>query len=262
MNNGLVSIIMPSYNTANYISESINSVINQSYKNWELIVVDDCSTDNTDEVIKDFLKDSRIKYLKNKENSGAAISRNKALRIAKGEWIAFLDSDDLWSHKKLEKQIKFMEQNNYNFSYTKYGEIDEQGNNLNIEISGPKKITKFGMYNYCWLGCLTVMYNREKIGLIQIKDIKKNNDYAMWLKICKKENCYLYPYSLALYRKRNGSISRQSYLKLIKWHYKLFREIDNRNILSSLILTMRNLSFGVIKKIFYRKQLKNGLNKV
>lgn len=250
MNNGLVSIIMPSYNTANYISESINSVINQSYKNWELIVVDDCSTDNTDEVIKDFLKDSRIKYLKNKENSGAAISRNKALRIAKGEWIAFLDSDDLWSHKKLEKQIKFMEQNNYNFSYTKYGEIDEQGNNLNIEISGPKKITKFGMYNYCWLGCLTVMYNREKIGLIQIKDIKKNNDYAMWLKICKKENCYLYPYSLALYRKRNGSISRQSYLKLIKWHYKLFREIDNRNILSSLILTMRNLSFGVIKKYF------------
>ena len=134
MNNGLVSIIMPSYNTANYIGESINSVINQSYKNWELIIVDDCSTDNTDEVIKDFLKDSRIKYLKNKENSGAAISRNKALRMAKGEWIAFLDSDDLWNHKKLEKQIKFMEQNKYNFSYTKYREIDEQGNNLNIEI--------------------------------------------------------------------------------------------------------------------------------
>ena len=262
MNNGLVSIIMPSYNTANYIGESINSVINQSYKNWELIIVDDCSTDNTDEVIKDFLKDSRIKYLKNKENSGAAISRNKALRMAKGEWIAFLDSDDLWNHKKLEKQIKFMEQNKYNFSYTKYREIDEQGNNLNIEISGPKKITKFRMYNYCWLGCLTVMYNRKKIGLIQIKDIKKNNDYAMWLKICKKENCYLYPNSLALYRKRNGSISSQSYLKLIKWHYKLFREIDNRNILSSLILTMRNLSFGVIKKIFYRKQLKSELNKV
>ena len=262
MNNRLVSIIMPSYNTANYIGESINSVINQSYKNWELIIVDDCSTDNTDEVIKDFLKDSRIKYLKNKENSGAAISRNKALRMAKGEWIAFLDSDDLWNHKKLEKQIKFMEQNKYNFSYTKYREIDEQGNNLNIEISGPKKITKFRMYNYCWLGCLTVMYNRKKIGLIQIKDIKKNNDYAMWLKICKKENCYLYPNSLALYRKRNGSISSQSYLKLIKWHYKLFREIDNQNIFNSSILTMRNLSFGIIKKIFYRKQLKNGLNKV
>lgn len=257
MNNGLVSIIMPSYNTGNYISESINSVINQSYKNWELIIVDDCSTDNTDEIIKDFLKDSRIKYLKNKENSGAAISRNKALRMAKGEWIAFLDSDDLWKHKKLEKQIRFMEQNNYNFSYTKYGEIDEYGNNLNIEISGPKKITKFKMYSYCWPGCLTVMYNRKKIGLIQIKDIKKNNDYAMWLKVCKKENCYLYPFSLALYRKRNGSISRQNYLKLIKWHYKLFRECDNQNELNSLVLTIRNLSFGVIKKIFYKKKLKN-----
>lgn len=260
MNNGLVSIIMPSYNTANYISESINSVINQSYKNWELIIVDDCSTDNTDEVIKDFLKDSRIKYLKNKENSGAAISRNKALKIAKGEWIAFLDSDDLWEDKKLEKQIKFMKENNYNFSYTKYKEIDERGNDLDIEISGPKKITKLGMYNYCWPGCLTVMYNKEKIGLVQIKDIKKNNDYAMWLKICKKENCYLYPYSLALYRKRRGSISRQNYLRLIKWHYKLFREIDDQNSLNSLILTIKNLGFGVIKRIFYRKKLKSNLN--
>ena len=92
----LVSIIMPSYNTANYISESINSVMNQTYKNWELIIVDDCSTDNTDEIVKKFLKDKRIRYFKNNKNSGAAISRNKALREAKGRWIAFLDSDDLW----------------------------------------------------------------------------------------------------------------------------------------------------------------------
>ena len=98
----LVSIIMPSYNTADFISETIDSVLNQSYKNWELIIVDDCSTDNTDEIIKKYLSDQRIRYLKNEKNSGAAVSRNYALREAKGKWIAFLDSDDLWLHEKLE----------------------------------------------------------------------------------------------------------------------------------------------------------------
>ena len=256
MKKDLVSIIMPSYNTANYIGESINSVINQTYKNWELIIVDDCSTDNTDEIVNKFLKDERIKYLKNEKNSGAAISRNKALREAKGRWIAFLDSDDLWVPEKLEKQINFMEKNSHSFSYTFYEEIDEIGNNLNIRILGPKKITKFGMYNYCWPGCLTVMYDAKKIGLIQIEDIKKNNDYAMWLKIIKKTNCYLYPYSLAFYRKRSGSISNHNYIKLIKWHYKLFKEVDDQNALNSLIFTIRNLFFGVIKKIRYKKLLK------
>ena len=101
--NDLVSIIMPSYNTAGYIAETIRSVLAQTYSNWELIIVDDCSTDNTDEVVVQFLSDSRIRYLKNEKNSGAAISRNWALREAKGKWIAFLDSDDLWVAEKLEK---------------------------------------------------------------------------------------------------------------------------------------------------------------
>lgn len=253
MGKNLVSIIMPSYNTANYIGESINCVINQTYKNWELIIIDDCSTDNTDKIVAEFLNNKRIKYLKNKKNFGAAISRNRALKEAKGKWIAFLDSDDLWKEEKLEKQIGFMEENNYDFSYTYYEEINENGEKLNVEIQGPKKITKFGMYNYCWPGCLTVMYNAEKVDLIQIKDIKKNNDYAMWLKIIKRTNCYLYPYPLAFYRKRAGSISNHSYIKLIKWHYILFREADNQNIFNSLIFTIRNIFFGIIKKIFYVK---------
>ena len=104
----LVSIIMPSYNTAKYIEESIKSVLAQTYMNWELLIVDDCSTDNTDEIVQPFLSDKRVKYLKNEKNSGAAISRNRALREAKGKWIAFLDSDDLWMPEKLEKQIAFM----------------------------------------------------------------------------------------------------------------------------------------------------------
>lgn len=249
----LVSIIMPSYNTAKFISETIESVLAQTYTNWELIIVDDCSTDDTDAVIRPYLADDRIRYIKNEKNSGAAVSRNRALREAKGKWIAFLDSDDLWLPEKLEKQIAFMEQNNCRFSYTNYIEIDENSVPNGRSVTGPKKITRHGMYNYCWMGCLTVMYDAETVGLVQIADIKKNNDYAMWLKACKKADCYLLDEVLAKYRKRSGSISNHGYTKLIKWHYKLYREAEGRTPLVSVVLTLRNLFWGVWKKIKYVK---------
>lgn len=252
--NDLVSIIMPSYNTANFIAETINSVLAQTYVNWELIIVDDCSTDNSETVIAEF-DDSRIRYIKNKRNSGAAISRNKALQEARGRWIAFLDSDDLWSPKKLEKQIRFMIENGYYFSYTNYSEIDEQSILMNKIITGPKRITRHGMYNYCWPGCLTVMYDSYRVGLVQIEDIRKNNDYAMWLKVIKRVDCYLLDENLASYRKRSGSISNHRYINLIKWHYKLFRDAEKMNVLLSVVMTFRNLFFGVIKKVKYVKEV-------
>ena len=247
----LVSIVTPSYNTGVYIADTINSVLSQTYENWEMIIVDDCSTDNTDIVVAQFT-DKRIRYLKNEKNSGAAMSRNYALREAKGKWIAFLDSDDLWTPEKLEKQIAFMKKGNYHFSYTNYEEIDEQSNALGIVVSGPKRITKRGIYNYCWPGCLTVMYDADYIGLIQIENIEKNNDYAMWLKVCRKADCYLLGENLAKYRRgRSGSISTQKYSTLIKWHYKLYRICDKRSLLGAVILTCRNLLFGIIKKIVF-----------
>ena len=249
----LVSIIMPSYNTARFIKETVESVLLQSYTNWELLIVDDCSTDDTDDVVAQLLGDSRIKYIKNSENSGAAESRNRALREAKGKWIAFLDSDDLWAPDKLEKQISFMKDNGYHFSYTAYTEIDENSEPNGKTVTGPKRITKSGMYNYCWMGCLTVMYDAEAIGLIQIENIRKNNDYAMWLKACKKADCYLLDEVLAKYRKRSGSISNHGYTKLIKWHYRLYRIAEHKNPISSAILTIRNLFFGTLKKIMYVK---------
>ncbi len=249
----LVSIIMPSYNTAKYIPDSINSVLSQTYRNFELIIVDDCSTDNTDEAVKPFLSDNRIKYLKNEKNSGAAVSRNYALREAKGKWIAFLDSDDLWEKDKLEKQISFMVKNGYKFSYTDYIEIDENSEPLGVTVTGPKVISKTKMFDYCWMGCLTVMYDAEAVGLVQIEDIKKNNDYAMWLKVCKIADCYLLDEKLASYRKRAGSISNHGYLKLIKWHYKLYRNAEKRNPAVSAALTVRNLFWGVYKKLVYVK---------
>lgn len=128
---GLVSIIMPSWNTDKFIAETIQSVIDQTYTNWELIIVDDCSSDNTNQIVASF-EDKRIKYLHNEKNLGAALTRNKALREAKGEWIAFLDSDDLWMPEKLEHQIDFMNENGYSLSFTEYEKIDEDSKPLNI----------------------------------------------------------------------------------------------------------------------------------
>lgn len=249
--NDLVSIIMPSYNTGQFIEESIQSVCNQTYTDWELIIVDDCSTDNTDEVVAS-IHDERIRYLKNEKNSGAAVSRNRALREAKGRWIAFLDSDDLWMPEKLEKQIRFMELNSYAFSYTYYEEINVERNQTKVMVTGPKRITRTGMFNYCWVGCLTVMYDRNVVGLIQIEDIKKNNDYAMWLKVCKKADCYLLADCLAQYRRgRFGSVSNHSIKTMITWHYRLFRCAEKQSIIQSGMNTIRNMIFGYYKKIKY-----------
>lgn len=252
----LVSIIMPSFNTAKYIEESIKSVLAQTYTNWELIIVDDCSTDNTDEIVQPFLSDDRIKYFKNEKNSGAAVSRNKALREAKGKWIAFLDSDDLWLPEKLERQISFMTANDYKFSYTDYEKIDEESESLHVLVGGPNNVTKKVMYRYCYIGCLTVMYDSEFMGTIQIKDIKKNNDYAMWLQLCKKANCYLLPENLAKYRIRKKSISHDKLSKKLKSHYDLFHYCDEKPAVVAFWLACWNMFWGVLKKKKYEKAVR------
>lgn len=250
----LVSIIMPSYNTQQYIGASIESVLNQTYKNWELIIIDDCSTDDTITVVSNY-KDNRIHFYVNEKNIGAAESRNNALKISKGRWIAFLDSDDLWKENKLEEQLKFMRENKFSFSYTNYQEIDSIGNSLGIEVSGPKKISKLGMHLYCWPGCLTVMYDSTKLGHLKIKNMKKNNDYALWLKIIDNYACYLLDESLAFYRRRSGSISNSNYLDLITWHFKLWRYSENLSLTKSCIFTGLNIIFGVFKKVKYKKTM-------
>jgi hypothetical protein len=165
----------------------------------------------------------------------------------------------LWLPDKLEKQIGFMKKYNYHFSYTNYSEIDEDSKPNGVTVTGPKKVTKVGMYNYCWPGCLTVMYDAETVGVIQIPNIKKNNDYAMWLKVCRKADCYLLNERLALYRKgRKGSISTHSYTSLIKWHYKLFREAEGQNMVFAVFNVCRNLCFGLVKKIRYVEKSANG----
>ena len=247
-----VSIITPTYNCARFIEETIKSVQAQTFTDWEMIISDDCSTDNTKEVIAPYLAcDSRIKYICNDKNSGAAITRNNALRIASGRWIAFVDSDDLWLPEKLEKQISFMETNDYAFTYHEYSEISEDGEDIGVTVSGIKRVGKFGMYACCWPGCLSVMYDQKKIGVIQINDIRKNNDTAMWLKVIQKSNCYLLKETLAKYRRRKGSITPPSIKDRILWHYRLFRDAEEMNKVSSFIWMIINIVGNSYKKVFY-----------
>lgn len=249
-NKGLVSIIMPSWNTGEYILDSINSVINQTYANWELIVVDDASTDNTLEMLKK-INDRRVKVIVNDTNMGAALTRNVALKAARGEWIAFLDSDDLWLPEKLEHMLNFMVSNNYVFAYHDYEKIDEDSNKLEIIVSGPNVVTKKKMYNYGYPGCLTFMYKVSEYGLVQIKNIKKNNDYAILLKLCKKASCYRLPENLAQYRIRAKSISHDKLIKKLRSHFDLFYICDEKNALVSLWYASWNMFYGVLKKIKY-----------
>ena len=248
----LISIIMPSYNASKYIEASIRSVQNQTYSEWELIIVDDCSTDNTVDIINKFC-DERIRFFKNEKNSGAAISRNRALREAKGRWIAFLDSDDIWVPEKLEKQLTFMKEHDYAFTYTDYRiQLNEVW--MPYINTGPNKVTKRKMYDYCYFSTITVMYDQSKVGLIQIADLKKNNDYAMWLQAVEKVDCYRLPECLSYYIKHEGSISSGNKLKLVKWHYLLFRKGLNKSPMVASVLTTNNLFHGMIKKIRYKKK--------
>ena len=253
--NDFVTIVMPSYKCARFIEESIKSVQAQTYSNWELIVVDDCSNDGTVEIVLDLKKeDDRISLYQNTTNSGAAVTRNTALKSAHGRWIAFLDSDDLWEPEKLERQIKFMLENNYAFSYHEYVEIDEQDKELGVHVSGKPHVGKFDMQACCWPGCLSVMYDASKIGLIQINDVKKNNDTAIWLKVIKKADCHLLPEVLGKYRRRANSITPKPIWQRIWAHYPLFRVAEEMNPIFATFWVIMNVFGNAYKKFRYVKK--------
>lgn len=233
MEDKLVSIIMPTYNCAKFIGKTIESVIAQTYENWELIIVDDCSKDNTEEVVSKY-KDNRIKYHRLKNNSGAAVARTEAMKKARGSYMAFLDSDDLWKKDKLEKQLEFMNKNNYNFTCTEYEQIDEEGNKLNKVIKVKKRADYNRILLDCPVGNSTVMYNVEKLGKFEVPNIRKRNDDALWLQILKKEK-YIYgmPDILMEYRIRSNSISCNK-LSLVKYHWQLYRKIEHLSVFRSV----------------------------
>lgn len=232
MSEKLVSIITPTYNCAKFIARTIDSVQAQTYQNWEMIIVDDCSQDNTKEIVEEYIKnDSRIKYHLLAVNSGAAVARTTAMNLAKGSYMAFLDSDDIWMPDKLERQIKWMNDNGYVFSCTAYEQIDEEDNLLNRTIKTVRRTDYNRLLLDCPVGNSTVVYDVEKMGKFEVPNIRKRNDDALWLQMLKKEK-YIWgmPDVLMKYRIRQNSISSNKF-KVIKYHWILYRDIEHLSVL-------------------------------
>lgn len=232
---GLVSVIMPTYNCAQFIAASIDAVLAQTYIKWELCIVDDCSTDNTRVIVEEYMqKDTRIRYRCLKVNSGASAARTTAMEMAEGEYMAFCDSDDLWLPEKLEKQLSFMQENGYAFSATAYEHINDKGEKQGRVVKTVPRVDYDRLLLDCPVGNSAVMYNVSTMGKFKVPDIRRRNDDALWLQMLKKEQ-YIYglPEVLMLYRVRDNSISRNK-LKLIKYHWILYREIEHLNIFRSV----------------------------
>jgi len=234
MNNELVSIITPSYKSKRFISETIESVLSQTYQNWEMIIVDDVSPDNSNEIIEEYCKkDGRIKLIKLEKNSGPAAARNRAIEGAKGRYKAFLDADDFWKPEKLEKQLLFMDENDLAFTYSSYDLIDEDSNDLGT-FTTKENISYSGTLKTCSVGCLTAIYDTNKLGKVFMPNILKRQDYGLWLKILKKIGStkgILEP--LAIYRIRRNSISSNK-IKAAQYQWKIYREVEKLNLFQSV----------------------------
>lgn len=223
--NTLVSIITPSYNSADFIAETIEAIQAQTYGEWELLITDDCSTDNTREVVQAYAdKDERVKLFVLEKNGGAGAARNNSLANAKGRYIAFCDSDDRWTADKLEKQIAYMQQNDYAFTYTGYYLCDEDGKDLGA-VKCRKKETFGSLKRDDKIGCLTVIYDSEKIGKVTFPLLRKRQDWGMKLLALQKcQVAYGIQEPLAIYRKRSGSISRNK-MSLVKYNIAVYEEV-------------------------------------
>ena len=250
MMNSLVSIITPFYNSSKFIEECVNSVLVQSYTNWELLIVDDCSDDNSKELLLNLeKKDERIKVTFLDNNIGAAKARNIAILEAKGRYIAFLDSDDLWESQKLEKQICFMMQNDISFSFTNYQSISEDGLHVNDIIEVPNKMAYHDYLKNTIIGCLTVIIDREKTGYFEMPIIKSSHDMALWLLIMKRGfDAYGLNESLAKYRIVSTSNTAN------KWRaandvWKVYRQFEKLSFFYSIWCFLNYAFNAIIRRI-------------
>jgi len=247
----MVSIITPSYNSEKFISQTIESVLAQIYQNWEMIIVDDCSPDNSNQIIEKFIKtDRRIKLIKLENNSGPAVARNTAIKEAKGRYIAFLDADDLWLPNKLEKQINFMNKNNLSFTYSAYTLVDEEDNDLGVFIPR-EELSYEDILKTNDIGCLTAIYDTEKLGKVYMPNVLKRQDYGLWLRILKKiEKTKGILEPLAIYRVRKNSVSSNK-LKAAKHQWKIYRKVEKLSIFKSSYYFLHYAYNGLFK---YKKE--------
>ncbi|MFC3880865.1 glycosyltransferase family 2 protein [Algoriphagus namhaensis] len=249
----LVSIITPVHNAVLHIEETIESILKQTYENWELILIDDKSSDNGIDILRDYEgKDPRIKVLRNNNNQGAALTRNRGIKAAQGRFIAFLDSDDLWLPEKLEKQLDFMLQNGHAFTYTSYIKFRDQEDVGVMKV--PKKVNHRDLLKTCSIGCLTAMYDTEQLGKVYMPIISRRQDFALWLQILK-----IIPFAygiqepLAKYRLRSDSISGNKF-KAAGYQWRVYREFEHLNVVEAGYYFLHYSFFGVIKTYFNRKK--------
>lgn len=249
----LVSIITPSYNCASYIKATIQSILSQTYQNWELLITDDCSTDNSREIINGFVsQDSRIKLFILSHNSGAGVARNNSIKEAKGRYIAFCDSDDRWYPEKLEKQLEFMKNNNCSLSYSSYDTCDENDKIMGY-VHCLRELNYVRILRDNGIGCLTAIYDAEKIGKHYMPIIRKRQDWCLWIDIIKKHGKALgLQESLALYRVREGSISSNK-IDMLRYNFNVYNQVLGYNkIISTILLCGYFMPYYFYKKIKQR----------
>ncbi len=243
----LVSVITPCYNSSRFISQAIESVLAQTYKNFEMIIVDDCSTDDSVGVVEEYLgKDCRIKLIKLEKNGGPAIARNIAIEAAKGGYIAFLDSDDIWLPEKLEKQIKFMKECDVILSYSSYYLINENGDDIGLFLT-KERATYRELLKSNYIGNLTAIYDAGRIGKQYMEVVQRRQDYTLWLKILKAEllaEGILEP--LAKYRRHRNSISSNK-LKAAHSQWNVYRNIEKMSLHKCIYYFINYIYYGSIK---------------
>ncbi|BES66479.1 hypothetical protein SANA_29180 [Gottschalkiaceae bacterium SANA] len=241
-----ISVIMPAYNASRFINEAIASVVEQSEKNWELIIVNDASTDATSEMVEEWMKrEPRIHHIDMEENQGSAAARNRGLEQAKGRYLAFLDADDLWHPEKLRRQIAFMEETGSVVSFTEYDRVDEYGEVLQKAESLPDAVTHEMMLKRNWMGCLTVVVDKTAFERVWFPSLRKRQDYALWLQLMRevKQPALCLHQTLASHRFHKNSISKKK-VGLVKYNYRVFRKHEKMGPLSS--------AWSVVQNIFHR----------
>lgn len=248
----LVSVITPVFNCSRFIGETIESVQAQTHTDWELICVDDCSTDGSVEIVQSYIeKDSRICLIRLDVNSGAAVARNTAIDAAKGRYIAFLDSDDVWLPCKLETQLDQMNRNNVAFCFSAYARIDEQ-NNVICTVGVPLQVCYQGMLKTSVIGCLTAIYDTAFFGKVSMPLTRKRQDYALWLKLLKRTDYARgIPEVLALYRVRPGSVSANK-LDAARYTWNIYRSIEGFGFWKSTYYFLNYAVRGFLRSKFPR----------
>ncbi|MDY1544595.1 glycosyltransferase family 2 protein [Lactiplantibacillus pentosus] len=243
----LVSVIMPAYNSAKYVCDAIESVLNQTYENFEFIIVDDCSTDETFSCIEQYTNDHRVNAVRLSSNHGVAYARNSAIKIAEGKFVAFIDADDIWMPEKLDRQISYMKAKNADFTYSNYEMIDEFGHAVRRVNLTQYQATYQNLLKTNFIPTLTVIVNKTLLVDKAFKQIK-HEDYALWLAIFRDNDLQvcLVPEVLAEYRLHRASLSSNK-VKSARWVWNIYRAEEKLSFMLSIRYFISYMIHGVTK---------------